>query len=84
MKINSDNSLIFAPTDGEIIDINIVYEKGLFKGFFFMFMLNVHVNRYPLSGFITYSHYHPGRYLIANHPKSSELNEHHLFAIETT
>jgi phosphatidylserine decarboxylase len=87
-KINSDNSLIFAPADGKIVDISIAYEneflkKDCLKVSIFMSMLNVHVNRYPLSGFITYSHYHPGRYLIANHPKSSELNEHHSFAIET-
>jgi phosphatidylserine decarboxylase len=37
--------------------------------------LNVHVTRYPMSGIVRFSKYHPGKYLVAWHPKSSELNE---------
>ncbi len=48
----------------------------------FMSIWNIHVNRYPISGQITYTKYHPGKYLIARHPKSSELNEHQTIVIE--
>lgn len=48
-----------------------------------MSIWNVHVNRYPISGRISYSKYHPGNYFIARHPKSSELNEHQSIGIET-
>ena len=41
----------------------------------FMSVYNVHINRYPISGRVVYSRYHPGEYLVAWHPKSSELNE---------
>jgi len=47
-----------------------------------MSIYNIHVNRYPVSGKITYTKYHPGKYLVARHPKSSELNEHQSTAIK--
>lgn len=88
-KIRSiDNSIVFAPADGKIVDIDTVFEKEYLKQdclkvSIFMSIWNVHVNRYPLSGLIKYSKYHPGKYFIASYPKSSELNEHHSFVLET-
>ena len=48
----------------------------------FMSPLNVHVTRYTMSGFVKFSKYHPGKYLVAWHPKSSELNERTSVVIE--
>ena len=43
---------------------------------------NIHVTRYPISGKILYSKYHPGKYLVAWHPKSSEKNERTTIVVE--
>ena len=71
---------IIAPVDGKIVIIEEVYEKEYFKDkrlqvSIFMSPINVHVTRYCVSGKIKFSKYHPGKYLVAWHPKSSELNE---------
>jgi phosphatidylserine decarboxylase len=71
---------IVAPADGEVVIIKKVFEKEYLKKeciqlSIFMSPLNVHVNRYPLSGKVIYTKYHPGKYLFAWLPKSSELNE---------
>lgn len=76
-----DNSFIKAPADGKIVQIKEVMETEYFKDrrllvSIFMSPLNIHVTRYPISGTILYSSYHPGHYLVAWHPKSSEKNEH--------
>ena len=73
------NNLI-APVDGKIVIIKEVFEKEYFKDnriqvSIFMSPLNVHVTRYTMSGRVQFSKYHPGKYLVAWHPKSSELNE---------
>lgn len=86
-KISADTNLAFAPADGKIVDIEEIYEKEFLnhkciKVSVFMSIYNIHVNRYPVSGTITYTKYHPGKYLVARHPKSSELNEHHSTGIE--
>lgn len=86
-KINTDQSIIFAPADGKIIAVEEVFEteflnKKCIKVSIFMFIWDIHVNRYPINGQITYTKYHPGKYLIARHPKSSELNEHQTIVIE--
>lgn len=75
-----DNTKVIAPADGKIVAIEEVEENEYFKGkriqvSIFMSPLNVHVNRYPISGEVTYAKYHPGAYLVAWHPKSSTLNE---------
>ena len=44
--------------------------------------VNVHVNRYPINGTVKYSKYHPGKYLVAWHPKSSTLNERTTVVVE--
>ncbi|MDA9305579.1 phosphatidylserine decarboxylase family protein [Flavobacteriaceae bacterium] len=75
----NENHLI-APVDGKVVIIEEVFEKEYFKDkrlqvSIFMSPLNVHVTRYTMSGKVQFSKYHPGKYLVAWHPKSSELNE---------
>ena len=76
--LNDDH--IIAPADGKVVVIEDVEENEYFKEkrkqiSIFMSPLNVHVTRYPVSGKVAYSKYHPGKYLVAWHPKSSEDNE---------
>jgi len=71
---------VIAPVDGKVVIIEEVEEPEYFKGkrlqvSIFMSPLNVHVTRYPVSGKVVFSKYHPGKYLVAWHPKSSTLNE---------
>lgn len=71
---------IISPVDGKVVVIEEVFEKEYFKDHriqvsIFMSPINVHVTRYPIGGEITYSKYHPGKYLVAWNPKSSEDNE---------
>ena len=71
---------IIAPADGKVVVIKETQEGEYFKDrriqvSIFMSPLNVHVNRYPLGGEVVFSKYHPGKYLVAWHPKSSTLNE---------
>ena len=79
---------ILAPVDGKVVVIEEVEENEYFKGrrrqvSIFMSPLNVHVTRYAASGTITYSKYHPGKYLVAWHPKSSTDNERTTVVIHT-
>ena len=76
---NSDNH-IHAPVDGKVVVIEEVYEPEYFKDkrlmvSIFMSPINVHVTRYCVNGIVKYSKYHPGKYLVAWHPKASEENE---------
>lgn len=85
---HSDNSLIIAPAEGKIVVIEEVEEKEYFKDrrmqvSIFMSPANVHVNRSPFSGTVKYTKYHPGQYLVAWHPKSSELNERFTSVIQS-
>ena len=71
---------IIAPVDGKVVVIEEVFEKEYFNEkriqvSIFMSPINVHVTRYPIGGEVIYSKYHPGKYLVAWHPKSSEDNE---------
>ena len=71
---------IIAPVDGKVVVIEEVFEKEYFKEkriqvSIFMSPLNVHVTRYPIGGEVVFSKYHPGKYLVAWHPKASEDNE---------
>jgi phosphatidylserine decarboxylase len=84
--IINDNHII-APVDGKVVVIENVEEKEYFKDkriqvSIFMSPLNVHVTRYPISGKINYSKYHPGKYLVAWHPKASEENERTTIVVE--
>ena len=72
--------LIMSPCDGKVVVIEEVEETEYFKDSriqvsIFMSPLNVHVNCYPISGKVDYVKYHPGKYLVAWHPKSSTENE---------
>ena len=75
-----DDNTIYAPADGEVVVIEEAEETEYFKDkrlqiSIFMSPLNVHVNRNPVGGQIEYYKYHPGKYLVAWHPKSSTENE---------
>ena len=78
---------VICSADGTIVVVEQVYEPEILKTqciqvSTFMSPNNVHVNRYPISGKIVYTKYHEGKYLIANHPKSSTLNERTSVCIE--
>ncbi len=79
---------VIAPVDGKVVVLEEVEENEFLKSkciqlSIFMSPLNVHVNRYPVSGKVIYTKYHPGKYLVAFHPKSSELNERTTVVVET-
>ena len=78
---------IIAPVDGKVVVIEEVYEGEFFKDkriqvSIFMSPINVHVTRYVLSGIVKFSKYHPGKFLVAWHPKASEENERTTVVIE--
>lgn len=82
----SDHTIV-APVDGKVVVIEEVYEPEYFKDkrlmvSIFMSPINVHVTRYALNGLIKYSKYHPGKYLVAWHPKASEENERTTVVID--
>ena len=87
IKTPINESHIIAPADGKVVVIEELVEKEYFKGkrrqiSIFMSPINVHVTRYPIGGTVTYSKYHPGKYLVAWHPKSSEENERAAIVLE--
>lgn len=78
--LSQDSSIILAPADGTIVIVKDVYEPEYLKCectqvSIFMSVFNVHVNWFPIKGKVEYFKYHPGQYLVAMHPKSSEKNE---------
>lgn len=78
---------IISPVDGKVVIVEEVYEKEYFKDkrvqvSIFMSPLNVHVTRYAICGSVVFSKYHPGKYLVAWHPKSSVLNERTTVVVE--
>jgi phosphatidylserine decarboxylase len=82
-----DDYNIMAPVDGKVVVIEEVFEPEYFKDkrlqvSIFMSPLNVHVTRYATSGIVKYSKYHPGKYLVAWHPKASTENERTTVVIE--
>lgn len=82
-----DESLMLSPADGKVVAIEEVDEPEFFQGkrrqiSVFMSPNNVHVNWAPLSGSVCYMKYHPGKYLVAWHPKSSTENERTTIVIE--
>ncbi len=79
---------VLAPVDGKVVVIEEVEENEFFKDkriqvSVFMSPLNVHVTRYPVGGNIAYSKYHPGKYLVAWHPKASEENERTTVVVDS-
>jgi len=82
-----NDSKIIAPVDGKVVVIEEVFEPEYFKDkrlmvSIFMSPINVHVTRYAMNGLVKYSKYHPGKYLVAWHPKASEENERTSVVIE--
>ena len=87
-NLEPDPGLIYAPADGKVVVIEETVEKEYFGDSrlqisIFMSPFNMHSNRYPVSGKVKYVCYHPGNYMVAWHPKSSELNERSSIVIET-
>ena len=86
--LEPDPGLIYAPADGTVVVIEETEENEYFRDkrlqvSIFMSPFNMHSNKYPVSGRIKYVKYHPGNYMVAWHPKSSELNERSTIVIET-
>jgi phosphatidylserine decarboxylase len=86
-NVISDENIILAPVDGKVVVIEEVFEGEYFKDkrlqiSIFMSPINVHVTRYGLSGLVKFSKYHPGKFLVAWHPKASEENERTTIVIE--
>ncbi|MBF6607170.1 MAG: phosphatidylserine decarboxylase family protein [Flavobacterium sp.] len=78
---------VIAPVDGKVVVIEEVFEAEYFNDkrlqvSIFMSPINVHVTRYPVNGKVKYSKYHPGKYLVAWHPKASTDNERTTVVIE--
>lgn len=75
-----DDNVVLCPADGKVVVIEETEESEYFKDkriqvSIFMSPVNVHVNRNPVSGIVSYFKYHPGKFLVAWHPKSSTDNE---------
>jgi phosphatidylserine decarboxylase len=86
--ISQHDKQVLAPADGKVVVIEETEEKEYLKGkrkqvSIFMSPVNVHVNRMPVSGTISFFKYHPGKYLVAWHPKSSTENERTTVAVKT-
>jgi phosphatidylserine decarboxylase len=80
--------LIYAPADGKVVVIEETTEKEYFKDTrlqisIFMSPFNMHSNKYPISGTVSYVKYHPGKKIVAWSPKSSELNERSTVVVES-
>ena len=83
----ADDNIVYAPADGKVVVIEEAYEGEYFNNnriqvSIFMSPTNVHVNRNPISGTVNYFRYHPGKYLVAWHPKSSSENERTTVVID--
>ncbi|MFT5970354.1 MAG: phosphatidylserine decarboxylase [Flavobacteriales bacterium] len=79
---------LIAPADGKLVVIEKTHESEYFKDdriqlSIFMSPLNVHVNRYPMNGVVKFSKYHPGKFLVAWHPKSSTENERTTVVVDS-
>lgn len=86
-KLHFGTHEIIAPADGKVVVMEEVFDEEYFKEkrlqiSVFMSPANVHVNRYPISGEVVYSKYHPGKYLVAWDPKSSTDNERHSIVLK--
>ena len=84
--VNSNH--VIAPADGKIVVLEETVEHEYFKDkriqvSIFMSPFNVHVNRYPISGEVKFTKYHPGKFLVAWHPKSSTENERTTIVVES-
>jgi phosphatidylserine decarboxylase len=80
LTLNAEETQVLCPADGKVVVIEETVETEFFKDkriqvSVFMSPINVHINRNPISGVVKYFKYHPGKYLVAWHPKSSTENE---------
>lgn len=85
-EVKKNEKHVLAPADGKVVVIEEADEPEYLKGrriqvSIFMSPINVHVNRMPVGGAISYFKYHPGKYLVAWHPKSSTENERTSIAV---
>ncbi len=85
--VNSHDFQVIAPVDGKVVVIEEVFEPEYFNEkrlqvSIFMSPINVHVTRYPVNGIVKFSKYHPGKFLVAWHPKSSTENERTTVVVE--
>ena len=85
----ADENTVVSPVDGKVVVIEEVFEKEFFKEnriqvSVFMSPVNVHVTRNPIGGKVLFSKYHPGKFLVAWHPKSSEENERTTVVLENS
>ncbi len=84
-----DEDLVFSPCDGRVVVTEIVKDDEYFDGeermqvSIFMSVTNVHINWFPVGGIVKYFKYHPGKFLVAWHPKSSTDNERTTTVVET-
>lgn len=88
-NISKDEKNVLCPADGKVVVIEETEETEFLKDrriqiSVFMSPINVHVNRNPISGIVKYFKYHPGKYLVAWHPKSSTENERTTIVIENS
>ena len=88
-SIATDDKHVLAPADGKVVVIEDTEENEYLKSkrkqiSIFMSPINVHVNRMPVGGAVSYFKYHPGKYLVAWHPKSSSENERTTVVVKTS
>ncbi|MEN9599480.1 MAG: hypothetical protein RL596_1799 [Bacteroidota bacterium] len=84
-----DDKKLVCPADGKVVVIEEIVDEEYFKDkriqvSIFMSPANVHVNRNPMDGVVTYNQYHKGKYLVAWHPKSSTENERWSVAVKNS
>ncbi|WP_299517872.1 phosphatidylserine decarboxylase family protein [Mucilaginibacter sp.] len=89
LEVARDEKSVLCPADGKVVVIEETVETEFLKDkriqiSVFMSPINVHINRNPISGVIKYFKYHPGKYLVAWHPKSSTENERTTVVIENS
>ena len=87
-KIAENEYVVLSPADGKVVTIEETEEPEYFKDkrlqvSIFMSVWDVHANRWPIAGNVTYFKHHQGKYLMAAHPKSSTLNERTTIAVRT-
>lgn len=88
IAVTTDEKMVICPADGKVVVIEEAQETEYLKDkrlqvSIFMSPINVHVNRNPITGIVKYFKYHPGKYLVAWHPKSSTDNERTTVVVET-
>src|ERR1700761_294731 len=89
LAVDQDERYVLCPADGKVVVIEEADETEFLKDrriqiSVFMSPINVHINRNPISGVVKYFKYHPGKYLVAWHPKSSTENERTTIVIENS